>query len=170
MRAEPVRARPIVVVSSDREVAETVRAMGARAVGSPALLRRLVPRLTTASTAWAAPDVLYCSGMSTDRGNGLVRRAGLFMGLVSDKRQPASTYVRGELTRFQLKMIGFYVAAVAGGLWISWVGQRPTARMLELAVLLDSCLVPLDVRWTAVRRARSHPPPPSPPENVGGSS
>ena len=40
VRAEP-QGRPVVVVSSDREVAETVRAMGARAVGSPALLRRL---------------------------------------------------------------------------------------------------------------------------------
>jgi predicted RNA-binding protein with PIN domain len=40
VRAEPV-GRPVVVVSSDREVGDTVRAMGARAVGSPALLRRL---------------------------------------------------------------------------------------------------------------------------------
>ena len=40
VRAEPA-GRPIVVVSSDREVADTVRAMGARAVGSAALLRRL---------------------------------------------------------------------------------------------------------------------------------
>lgn len=40
VRAEPV-GRPIVVVSSDREVADSVRAMGARGVGSPALLRRL---------------------------------------------------------------------------------------------------------------------------------
>ena len=40
VRAEPL-GRPVVVVSSDREVADTVRAMGARAVGSPALLRRL---------------------------------------------------------------------------------------------------------------------------------
>ena len=38
--AEP-QGRPVVVVSSDREVADSVRAMGARAVGSPALLRRL---------------------------------------------------------------------------------------------------------------------------------
>jgi predicted RNA-binding protein with PIN domain len=40
VRAEPP-GRPIVVVSSDREVADTVRAMGARPVGSAALLRRL---------------------------------------------------------------------------------------------------------------------------------
>ncbi|MDX6201507.1 MAG: hypothetical protein QOJ83_1007 [Frankiales bacterium] len=40
VRAEPP-GRPVVVVSSDREVADTVRAMGARAVGSAALLRRL---------------------------------------------------------------------------------------------------------------------------------
>ena len=40
VRAEP-SGRPLVVVSSDREVAETVRAMGARSVGSTALLRRL---------------------------------------------------------------------------------------------------------------------------------
>jgi predicted RNA-binding protein with PIN domain len=40
VRAEP-EGRPIVVVSSDREVADSVRAMGARAVGSTALLRRL---------------------------------------------------------------------------------------------------------------------------------
>jgi predicted RNA-binding protein with PIN domain len=40
VRAEP-NGRPIVVVSSDREVAESVRAMGARTVGSAALLRRL---------------------------------------------------------------------------------------------------------------------------------
>jgi predicted RNA-binding protein with PIN domain len=40
VRAEPV-GRPIVVVSSDREVADSVRAMGARAVASAALLRRL---------------------------------------------------------------------------------------------------------------------------------
>jgi predicted RNA-binding protein with PIN domain len=40
VRAEP-NGRPIVVVSSDREVADTVRAMGARTVGSAALLRRL---------------------------------------------------------------------------------------------------------------------------------
>jgi predicted RNA-binding protein with PIN domain len=40
VRAEPV-GRPIVVVSSDREVADSVRAMGARTLGSPALLRRL---------------------------------------------------------------------------------------------------------------------------------
>lgn len=40
VRAEPA-GRPIVVVSSDREVADSVRAMGARSVGSAALLRRL---------------------------------------------------------------------------------------------------------------------------------
>jgi predicted RNA-binding protein with PIN domain len=40
VRAEPV-GRPVVVVSSDREVADSVRAMGARPVGSAALLRRL---------------------------------------------------------------------------------------------------------------------------------
>jgi predicted RNA-binding protein with PIN domain len=40
VRAEP-QGRPVVVVSSDREVAESVREMGARAVASVALLRLL---------------------------------------------------------------------------------------------------------------------------------
>ncbi|BEP15401.1 hypothetical protein acdb102_37120 [Acidothermaceae bacterium B102] len=44
--------------------------------------------------------------MSSDRANGPLRRAGLSLGLVSDDPQPASTYARGELTWFQLKMIG----------------------------------------------------------------
>ncbi len=39
-RAEP-QGRPLVVVSSDREVADGVRAVGARAVPATALLRRL---------------------------------------------------------------------------------------------------------------------------------
>ena len=38
--AEPA-GRPVVVVSSDREVADDVRRAGAYAVGSPLLLRRL---------------------------------------------------------------------------------------------------------------------------------
>jgi predicted RNA-binding protein with PIN domain len=40
VRAEPA-GRPVVVVSSDREVADGVRAAGARAVPSTGLLRRL---------------------------------------------------------------------------------------------------------------------------------
>jgi predicted RNA-binding protein with PIN domain len=40
VRAEP-RGRPVVVVSSDREVADGVRRHGARPVSSAALVRRL---------------------------------------------------------------------------------------------------------------------------------
>jgi predicted RNA-binding protein with PIN domain len=40
VQAEP-QGRPVVVVSSDREVADTVRVMGARTVAAQALLRRL---------------------------------------------------------------------------------------------------------------------------------
>jgi predicted RNA-binding protein with PIN domain len=40
VRAEPP-GRPVVVVTSDRELAESVRRSGARTVASPALVRRL---------------------------------------------------------------------------------------------------------------------------------
>jgi predicted RNA-binding protein with PIN domain len=40
VRAEPV-GRPVVVVSSDREVADGVRRSGAHAIGAVALVRRL---------------------------------------------------------------------------------------------------------------------------------
>jgi hypothetical protein len=82
---------------------------------------------------------------------GPLRRAGLYLGLVSDDPSPAAGYVRGELTRFQLKMTLFYVL-IAAAFWIGWwtTGRRT---VLELAAFWS-----LMVLWMAsvgLRRART---------------
>jgi hypothetical protein len=100
--------------------------------------------------------------MSTDRGNGPLRRAGLYLGLVSDDPQPASTYARGELTWFQLQMIGLY-ALLSGGLWVGWAA-RGGQTLVELAVFFSGLC--LWMAFVGLRRSRTRPPP----ENVGGSS
>jgi hypothetical protein len=61
------------------------------------------------------------------------------------------SYVRGELTRFQLKMILLYVV-IAVGAWIDWwaTGRRTA---LELAAFWS--LMVLWMAWVAVRRSRT---------------
>ena len=100
--------------------------------------------------------------MSTDRANGPPRRVGLSLGLVDDAPRRASTYARGELTWFQLTMIGLY-ALLSGVLWVTWVvgGGRT---LLERAAFF-SCLC-VWMGLVALRRVRTA----SLPKNVGGSS
>jgi hypothetical protein len=83
--------------------------------------------------------------------SGPLRRAGLYLGLVSDDPSPASVYLHGQLTRFQLTMTVFY-ALLTGGLWISWwASGRRTA--LELAAFWT--LLTLWMASVGVRRART---------------
>ncbi len=82
---------------------------------------------------------------------GPLRRAGLFTGVVSDDEQPAGDYVRGELTRFQVKTIISYVV-VAASLWtVGLANGRRT--VLELAGFWSLLVVYMVV--LAVRRART---------------